>query len=388
MDLGLNRRAARLADAIAADAALLGVAVTELPGGARVIDCGVAAAGGLEAGRRLAEICLAGLATVSFTSVDLGGLWLPAVQVDHRPPGGGLPGQPVCRLGHRPAGVLRHGLGTGPQRGARGAGALRADRLRGDRRTPPCWCWRAGRFPTREWCGFVADKCRVRPEGLTAPHRADRAASPAASRSPRARSRPGSTRCWSSGSTSERAERRGRVPARAGGEERPARHRMDERLHPLRHARLLRRSRGRRRGGGDGRATPGLDVAGLRHALLRDLQARRQRLLQDRPDAVQPGGGGRQQPGLRARLPRRPARPRGAAGLFRAGGAGTREARREGRHPGLAVRLARGPPGDARSGAGAWSPSWRPSPALRPAVAGGGPRSAPPAASASTTAPR
>ena len=132
-DLGLNRRAARLADALAADAALLGVAVTEV-GGARVLDCGVLAAGGLEAGRRLAEICLAGLATVSFTSVDLGGLWLPAVAVDHRSSGDGLPGQPVCRLGHRPAGILRHGLGTGPQPGPGGAGALRADRLRGGRR--------------------------------------------------------------------------------------------------------------------------------------------------------------------------------------------------------------------------------------------------------------
>jgi hypothetical protein len=32
MDLGLNRRATRLADALAGDAALLGVSATELPG--------------------------------------------------------------------------------------------------------------------------------------------------------------------------------------------------------------------------------------------------------------------------------------------------------------------------------------------------------------------
>ena len=85
MDLGLNRRAARLADALRADASLLGISSTGLPGGAQLIDCGVAVAGGLEAGRRLAEVCLAGLATVSFTSVDLEGLWLPAVAVatDH-----------------------------------------------------------------------------------------------------------------------------------------------------------------------------------------------------------------------------------------------------------------------------------------------------------------
>src|SRR5262245_2388313 len=85
MDLGLNRRAAHLADALVADAALLGVATSQIAGGAQLIDCGVAAAGGLEAGRRLAEVCLAGLGTVSITTTDVGGLWLPAVAVttDH-----------------------------------------------------------------------------------------------------------------------------------------------------------------------------------------------------------------------------------------------------------------------------------------------------------------
>jgi methenyltetrahydromethanopterin cyclohydrolase len=85
MDLGLNRRAVALADAMAADADRLRVAVTRLPGGARVIDCGVQAEGGLEAGRRLAEVCLAGLATVSFTEAVLDDLTLPAVAVatDH-----------------------------------------------------------------------------------------------------------------------------------------------------------------------------------------------------------------------------------------------------------------------------------------------------------------
>src|SRR5262245_62110602 len=85
MSLGLNVRATRLADALAAEAPLLGVAVTKLPGGARLIDCGAGVAGGLEAGRRLAEICLADLGRVAFTIVDLGGLWLPAVVVttDH-----------------------------------------------------------------------------------------------------------------------------------------------------------------------------------------------------------------------------------------------------------------------------------------------------------------
>ncbi len=84
MRLALNDRAAALADAMAVDAERLRIAVTTA-GGARVFDCGVNVAGSLEAGRRLAEVCLAGLATVSLTSCDLDGLWLPAVEIttDH-----------------------------------------------------------------------------------------------------------------------------------------------------------------------------------------------------------------------------------------------------------------------------------------------------------------
>ena len=81
MDLALNRRALELADAMAAEAEGLRIRVTRLGNGARLIDCGVDAEGGLEAGRRLAEVCLGGRGAVSFTTAELGGLWLPAVQV-------------------------------------------------------------------------------------------------------------------------------------------------------------------------------------------------------------------------------------------------------------------------------------------------------------------
>src|SRR5688572_8629425 len=60
----LNERAFELCNAMAADADQLGIAVSKLECGTRIIDCGVKAAGSTEAGRRLAEICLAGLGTV------------------------------------------------------------------------------------------------------------------------------------------------------------------------------------------------------------------------------------------------------------------------------------------------------------------------------------
>jgi methenyltetrahydromethanopterin cyclohydrolase len=79
--LSLNDRAHALADHLAAEAETLRVEVTALPGGARLIDCGSAVPGGLEAGSRLAEICMAGLGALSFTPLVLQGRWLPGVTV-------------------------------------------------------------------------------------------------------------------------------------------------------------------------------------------------------------------------------------------------------------------------------------------------------------------
>ena len=83
--LKLNARAARLADVMVADADLLGVRPIRLPNGARLIDCGIEAPGGLEAGRLLAEICMGGAGHVSFVPVSIEDLGLPGVLVrtDH-----------------------------------------------------------------------------------------------------------------------------------------------------------------------------------------------------------------------------------------------------------------------------------------------------------------
>lgn len=83
--LGMNERAAALADRMLERAAELRVSGRVLAGGARVIDAGVDAAGGLGAGLALAELCMGGLGHVSYTSLAIGGTAWPGVQVwtDH-----------------------------------------------------------------------------------------------------------------------------------------------------------------------------------------------------------------------------------------------------------------------------------------------------------------
>ena len=81
----LNERALRLADHIAATAAALRVAVSTTPSGTRLIDCGIAVPGGLQAGLAMARVCLAGQAEVTLTPGQFDDLPCPFVQVfsDH-----------------------------------------------------------------------------------------------------------------------------------------------------------------------------------------------------------------------------------------------------------------------------------------------------------------
>src|SRR5688500_13126206 len=83
--LNMNERAWQLADALATHADELNIVVHTLAGGTRILDAGVAARGGLEAGRGLAGLCMGGLGHVAFTPITIAGESWPGVQVwtDH-----------------------------------------------------------------------------------------------------------------------------------------------------------------------------------------------------------------------------------------------------------------------------------------------------------------
>ncbi|HET9272279.1 MAG TPA: methenyltetrahydromethanopterin cyclohydrolase, partial [Vicinamibacterales bacterium] len=72
MTLEMNERAWQIADALTTRAAELNIAVHTI-GGARVLDAGVNASGGLAAGRALAELCMGGLGHVSFVPIPIAG---------------------------------------------------------------------------------------------------------------------------------------------------------------------------------------------------------------------------------------------------------------------------------------------------------------------------
>src|SRR6185436_969631 len=80
--MDLNERALRIVDDhIVTATAELRVEVQKTPSGCVLIDFGVKARGGLQAGVALSRVCMAGLADVSLVPGDVAGQRLPFVQV-------------------------------------------------------------------------------------------------------------------------------------------------------------------------------------------------------------------------------------------------------------------------------------------------------------------
>lgn len=171
----LNHRAHQLCDAMAADAERLGIAVRTLACGTRLIDCGVAAVGGTEAGRRLAEVCLAGLGTVYVKPGNAGGPAMQQVHVTTNAP-------VVACMASQYAGWEIKGdgffaMGSGPMRAAAGREKL-FDEIGHRERPDLCvGVLETSRLPPEAVCLDIAAKCGVAPERLTL--LAARTASPA-----------------------------------------------------------------------------------------------------------------------------------------------------------------------------------------------------------------
>ncbi len=88
MNWDLNARGAQLVETFVDSALTLRIAVHDVAGGGRVIDCGIDAEGGLGAGLALAQACTAGLAEISLIPGEIAGRGWPHVLVatDHAVP--------------------------------------------------------------------------------------------------------------------------------------------------------------------------------------------------------------------------------------------------------------------------------------------------------------
>jgi methenyltetrahydromethanopterin cyclohydrolase len=165
MTLSLNDRALELADRLAADAEAARVEVTPLSNGTRVIDCGAQAAGGFEAGRYFAEVCMAGLGKVAYAPLVIEGRWLPATTVTTDRPA-------VACLAAQYAGwrLDRDGyfaMGSGPGRALIRAEELYDDLDWDEHASAAVLCLETREPPPAEVADFVAERAGVPPSALT-----------------------------------------------------------------------------------------------------------------------------------------------------------------------------------------------------------------------------
>jgi len=165
--LSINASTAPLVAALLRDRALLRLGVSRAESGATLVDAGIAAPGGIEAGRRIAEICLAGLGRVSLLPGAGAWPWLVGVHT----------AQPVLAcLGSQYAGwSLQHqegdqhffALGSGPARSLVAKEPIFADLAYRDSAQETVLVLEVDRAPPAALLQRVAEECGVAPDRLT-----------------------------------------------------------------------------------------------------------------------------------------------------------------------------------------------------------------------------
>lgn len=163
--MNLNQQALHVCERIVEQQTQLRVAIECGEGGARLIDCGVNAPGGLEAGRVMAEVCLAGLGRVDFVPGNPAIAPGPAVAVatDH----------PVTACmasqyaGWPIGGESFFAMGSGPMRAVRGREPLfdKIGCLQKSREV--VGVLETGKTPNAEICVLIAEDCHTTPQNVT-----------------------------------------------------------------------------------------------------------------------------------------------------------------------------------------------------------------------------
>jgi methenyltetrahydromethanopterin cyclohydrolase len=165
-NLQMNERAWALADACAARAGELRIAVHNLAGGARLIDAGVDVPGGLAAGCVLAEICLGGLGHVSLTSITIDGESWPAVHVWTDHPAVACMASQYAGWAVNPEGFFA--MGSGPLRAkARVEKELFGKLGYAEEATRGVLVLEGRTLPANDVATWIAGKAGVEPRGLT-----------------------------------------------------------------------------------------------------------------------------------------------------------------------------------------------------------------------------
>jgi methenyltetrahydromethanopterin cyclohydrolase len=167
--LSLNTLTGHLVDRLIADAAQLRISVSKGARGETLIDAGKAARGGIEAGLRIAEICLGGLGTVQLGPTGANLKWPFELSVRTSDP------VLACLASQYAGWSLSHGegkgaffaLGSGPARALARKEALFEELDYKDRADRATLVLESDRAPPPEIADKVAAACGVKTQDLT-----------------------------------------------------------------------------------------------------------------------------------------------------------------------------------------------------------------------------
>lgn len=164
----IGKRSGPLVDALIADASALGIAVERAASRAVLVDAGIRSRGGIEAGRRIAEICMGGLGRVSVIGGGRFNHWPTLVSVSASHP-------VLACLGSQYAGwslsggegSTFHALASGPGRALARREELFKDLDYADQADTACFVLEVDSLPPSSMLDKMAEACAVEHDRLT-----------------------------------------------------------------------------------------------------------------------------------------------------------------------------------------------------------------------------
>jgi methenyltetrahydromethanopterin cyclohydrolase len=161
----LNQCAFELCNAMATAAESLGVIVSALPCGTRIIDCGIKTAGSLEAGRRLAEICLSGQGDVYISPARQGSPASQDASIATKSPLAACMASQYA--GWELKGEKFFAMGSGPMRAAACREKLFSEIGNCERSDVCVGILETRKLPPDGVCTEIAERCGIAPDKLT-----------------------------------------------------------------------------------------------------------------------------------------------------------------------------------------------------------------------------
>lgn len=167
--ISMNATAAGMVEGMIDRAAGLRIREHRLDNGVRVIDAGIDCVGGLEAGRRIAEICLGGLGRASLSGNGPIDDWAVNLHVTARDPVKACLGSQYAgwSLSHGSGESAFHALGSGPGRALAQKEKLFEELDISEQAGQAVLVLEVDQYPPLPLAQKIAEGCGVEPDGLT-----------------------------------------------------------------------------------------------------------------------------------------------------------------------------------------------------------------------------